>query len=141
VLDSEVKTPVAPDEAPPERATHARPTSVTAAVDARVDEILAAATLDEKIGMMSGKGFFAQFRASNGRWCAEPYRAGGGIDRLGVPALYFTDGPRGVSGGNSTCFPSSMARGATFDAGLERRIGEAIGVEIRAHGCNFSGEV
>jgi beta-glucosidase len=138
VLDPEVKTPAVPDEA---REVHARQTSAVASIEARVDEILSAATLDEKIAMMSGRGFFTQFRASQGRWCAEPYRAGGGVDRLGVPALYFTDGPRGVSGGNSTCFPSSMARGATFDAELERRIGEAMGVEIRAHGCNFSGAV
>jgi beta-glucosidase len=121
--------------------TPAPETSAAATLEGRVDAILAAATLDEKIGMMSGKGFFAQYRASNGRWCAEPYRAGSGIERLGVPALYFTDGPRGVAGGNSTCFPSSMARGATFDPDLELRIGEAMGVETRAHGCDFSGAV
>jgi beta-glucosidase len=106
-----------------------------------VETILAEATLDEKVGMMSGKGFFKDFKEDGGRWGGRPYRAGGGIERLGVPAFYFTDGPRGVARGNSTCFPCSMARGATFDPDLERRIGEIIGIEARAQGCNLSGAV
>ena len=106
-----------------------------------VDAILSEATLAEKVGMMSGKGFFKQFAESGRRWGSAPYRAGGGIERLGVPALYFSDGPRGVARGNSTCFPCSMARGASFDPDLERRIGEAMGIEARAQGCNLSGAV
>lgn len=112
-----------------------------AAIDQLVDTILQEATLAEKVGMMSGKGFFAAYREDGGRWGARPYRAGGGIERLNVPALWFTDGPRGVARGESTCFPCSMARGASFDADLERRIGEAMGAEIRAQGCNLSGAV
>jgi beta-glucosidase len=106
-----------------------------------VDAILIAATLDEKIGMMSGKGFFKLFKASGKRWGADPYPAGGGIARLGVPVLYFTDGPRGVARGQSTCFPCSMARGASFDPDLEQRIGGIIGIEARAQGCTLSGAV
>ena len=106
-----------------------------------VDTILRQATLEEKVGMMSGKGFFKAFAEDNRVWGARPYRAGGGIERLDVPALYFTDGPRGVARGNSTCFPCSMARGATFDTDLEMRIGEVIGKEARAHDCNLSGAV
>jgi beta-glucosidase len=107
----------------------------------RVDAIIAAATLEEKVQMMSGKGVYAAFAKPGARWGSEPYRAGGGIERLGVPALWFTDGPRGVARGNSTCFPCSMARGASFDTDLERRIGEAMSIEIRAQGCNLSGAV
>ena len=106
-----------------------------------VDGILAEASLAEKVGMMSGKGFFAAFVEDDRVWAARPYRAGGGIERLNVPALYFTDGPRGVARGNSTCFPCSMARGATFDPDLEHRIGQIMGVEARAQGCNLSGAV
>lgn len=61
----------------------------------------------------------------------------GGVERYGIPPLRFTDGPRGVTFGNSTCYPVSMARGATWDRELEERIGEAIGVETRAQGCDF----
>jgi beta-glucosidase len=106
-----------------------------------IDRILAEATLAEKVGMMSGKGFFKAFREDGGRFGARPYRAGGGIERLGVPAFWFTDGPRGVARGNSTCFPCTMARGASFDPDLELRIGQAMGIEVRAQGCNLSGAV
>ncbi len=111
------------------------------AIVALTDSVLAEATLAEKVGMMSGSGFFRQYAESDGRWGGHPYRAGGGIDRLGVPALYFTDGPRGVARGASTCFPCSMARGASFDPDLEYRIGQIVGIEARAQGCNLSGAV
>ncbi|MFZ4689701.1 MAG: beta-glucosidase [Polymorphobacter sp.] len=118
-----------------------QPGLTPAAIDRRIDAVLAAATLAEKIGMMSGKGFFDAFKADGRLWGARPYRAGGGIDRLGVPAFWFTDGPRGVARGQSTCFPCTMARGASFDTDLERRIGETMAIEIRAQGCNLSGAI
>jgi beta-glucosidase len=110
-------------------------------IERRIDAILAEATLEEKVGMMSGQGFYRQFRESGKKWGAHAYRAGGGIERLGVPAMYFTDGPRGVARGQSTCFPCTMARGATFDTDLEARIGEAMGIEARAQGATLSGAV
>ena len=106
-----------------------------------IDMILAEATLAEKVAMMSGKGFFSQYMADGGVWGASTYRAGGGIERLNVPALNFTDGPRGVARGQSTCFPCSMARGASFDPDLEHRIGQIMGIEARAQGCTLSGAV
>ena len=63
------------------------------------------------------------------------------VDRLGVPNVRFVDGPRGVVAGSATCFPVSMARGATFDRDLEREIGKAIGAEVRAVGGNYYGGV
>jgi beta-glucosidase len=108
---------------------------------ATIDAIMAEATLTEKVTMMSGKGFFKAFQEDGGVWAARPYRAGGGIDRLDLEPFYFTDGPRGVARGNSTCFPCSMARGASFDPDLEHRIGQVMGIEARAQGCNLSGAV
>jgi beta-glucosidase len=110
-------------------------------IEAQIEAVLAEATLDEKIGMMSGKGFFAAYKEDGGVWAARPYRAGGGIERFGIEPFYFTDGPRGVARGNSTCFPCSMARGASFDTDLEMRIGEVMGIEARAQGCTLSGAV
>ncbi len=106
-----------------------------------IDYLLAEMTLEEKVYMMSGHGFFAQYLAANKVWGSDPYQAGGGCDRLGVPAFCFTDGPRGVARGQSTCFPVTMARGATFDPDLERRVGEVMAIEARAQGCNLSGAV
>ncbi len=110
-------------------------------IDRAVDAVLVQATLAEKVAMMSGHGFYESYLRSDRRWGAEPYRAGGGCERLGVPALWFTDGPRGVARGESTCFPVTMARGASFDPDLERRVGEVMGIEARAQGCNLSGAV
>ena len=86
-----------------------------------VRDIVEAATLEEKVAAMSGHGFFKAFREDGGRFGARPYRAGGGIERLGVPAFWFTDGPRGVARGNSTCFPCTMARGAACKAASGHR--------------------
>lgn len=61
----------------------------------------------------------------------------GAIPRLGIPGIRFTDGPRGVVMGSSTAFPVSMARGATWDTDLERRVGDAIGLEAKAQGANY----
>ena len=115
--------------------------STTDDIATRVDRLIAEATLAEKVGMMSGKGFFRAYAEDKGLWGARPYRAGSGVERLGLEPLYFTDGPRGVARGTSTCFPCTMARGASFDVDLERRIGEAMGIEIRAQGCTLSGAV
>ena len=63
------------------------------------------------------------------------------VERLGIPGIHFADGPRGSVIGSSTCFPVSMARGATFDPGLEERVGRAIGAELRAMGATYTGAV
>jgi beta-glucosidase len=65
----------------------------------------------------------------------------GRVDRVSLPGIRFTDGPRGAVIGNATCFPVSMARGATWDPELEERIGDAIGLELRALGANLTGAV
>ena len=63
------------------------------------------------------------------------------VERLGIPGFAFSDGPRGVVIGPATAFPVSMARGATWDLDLEERIGEAVGVELRAIGATLYGGV
>ena len=63
------------------------------------------------------------------------------VERVGMPGISFSDGPRGCVIGNATAFPVSMARGATWDPSLEERVGEAIGRELRASGATISGAV
>jgi beta-glucosidase len=63
------------------------------------------------------------------------------VERLGLPGIEFSDGPRGCVVGEKTAFPVSMARGASWDVDLEERIGEAIGAELRTVGANLYGGV
>jgi beta-glucosidase len=108
-----------------------------AQIDAWIEEL----SLDEKVYMLSGHGFLAHRGDGEGRYCEILYAIGAGNARLGIPHLLFSDGPRGIAKGRSTCFPVPMARGASFDVELERRIGDAIGRELRAHGGNLFGGV
>ncbi|MCU1452331.1 MAG: beta-glucosidase-like glycosyl hydrolase [Acidimicrobiales bacterium] len=84
-------------------------------------------------------------------WAGLAFLGGGGynlapfvaaaVERVGFPGIRFSDGPRGAVIGNATCFPVSMARGATWDPELEERVGEAIGRELRAAGATITGAV
>lgn len=111
--------------------------------DGKAREIVAQMTLEEKIGLMSGNISMLKLELdmiTGHGYNYLPYPAGG-CRRLGVPELLFCDGPRGVVPGRSTCFPVTMARGASFDLELEERVGEAIAREIRGVGGNFFGGV
>ena len=111
--------------------------------DAKARALVEQMTLDEKIHLMSGNismlWLGAQIALQNG-YNHIPYPAGG-CQRLGVPALRFCDGPRGVVPKRNTCFPVAMARGASFDIQLEQKVGDIIGKEVRAAGGNFFGGV
>lgn len=98
-------------------------------------------TLDEKIYLMAANYslfYYIKGLIKHAHYYDHAYEAGG-CERLGVPKLVFSDGPRGVVIGNSTCFPVAMARGASFDRELNYRVGEAMGKECRAQGVNFFG--
>ncbi len=114
-----------------------------AEIDAFVDQTIPQMTLTEKVGLMTGQASFFRlvwdvYVLKHYNRAAYPTRA---VKRLGLPNMRFSDGPRGVVMGSSTCFPVSMARGASFDRGLEERIGAAIAQEIRARGANYYGGV
>lgn len=96
-----------------------------AELEARVDELVSQMTLEEKIAQMVGGG-------STGPGASVP-----GVERLGVPTFQMSDGPRGVSARpGTTQVPVGMARGASWDPELERRIGQLMGRELRAIGAN-----
>ncbi|MEJ5311217.1 MAG: glycoside hydrolase family 3 C-terminal domain-containing protein [Anaerolineae bacterium] len=112
-----------------------------AEIEERAGEILRIMTLKEKVWLLNGNWDMVanQIRYKNA-YNPTPI-ATNGVKRLGITPIKFTDGPRGVVMGRSTCFPVSMARGASFDRALEARIGDAIGKEARAQGANFFGGV
>jgi beta-glucosidase len=105
-------------------------------------EIVGQMTDDEKLWCLDGDAPC---------WAGLTYLGGGGyhrspfyaarVERLGLPGFAFSDGPRGAVVDRATCFPVSMARGATWDLDLEERIGEAIGKEIRSIGATLYGGV
>ncbi|NNE20077.1 MAG: glycosyl hydrolase, partial [Myxococcales bacterium] len=99
-------------------------------LERRVDELVAQMTLDEKIAQMSGD------TAISGVYGEELWNVPG-VERLGVPAFKMSDGPRGVGvHEGATAFPVAMARGASWNADVERQVGEAMGRELRAIGGN-----
>ena len=110
--------------------------------DVAAARLVAAMTPDERLGCLDGDwpawagvGFLG-----DGGYHRAPIPAAR-VERLGFPGFSFGDGPRGSVIGDATCFPVSMARGATWDPELEERVGEVVGRELRAAGATFSGSV
>lgn len=99
----------------------------------RYADLISNMTLEEKCSLLSGAGQFA----------------GRGIDRLGIPAPFYSDGPSGVrkqTGASdhlglnpslpATCFPSSATMANAWDETLEEELGAMLGEEARAMGVN-----
>jgi beta-glucosidase len=104
-------------------------------------EILSKMTLREKVYEMHGHGLLRFGLSALFTKNIKPVIAGGN-KRLGIPGTIFLDGPRGIfRNTGATAFPVTMARGASWDPDLERRVGEAMGEENRAFGGNYSGAV
>lgn len=86
------------------------------ALRAEAAEIVGEMSLEEKVGLMSGKVFLDELMRVTKSPDAErhynsyPYPAGGN-ERLGVPEMKFCDGPRWAVCGQSTCFPAAMVGG------------------------------
>ena len=91
---------------------------------AKIRELIAQMTLEEKAGLCSGEDF----------WHTKA------VERLGVPASMVSDGPHGLRkqdqeadhlGVNDSikavCFPAASATAASFDKALIEKMGEAVG--------------
>ncbi|KAE8330213.1 hypothetical protein BDV39DRAFT_213332 [Aspergillus sergii] len=100
--------------------------------------LLSQLTKEERLSLLDGDvEFWPGLRSILcDRYNRTPY-VHGAIPRKHIPGIKFTDGPRGVVMGSSTAFPVPMARGATWDVELERRVGDAIGREAKAQGANY----
>ena len=96
------------------------------AVAMRVDALLSTMTLAQKINQIRG----LQPETIDGLYHA------GADDELNIAPFKMVDGPRGARTGKATAFPVSIARAATFNVALERRVGMAIGREVAARGGN-----
>ncbi len=115
-------------------------------VDRRAKEIVARATLDEKIRLVHGSTGGLQKAGETGPYSQNTVDGAGyvpGIARLNIPALHETDASMGVGGaGNdragprATAFPANLALAATFDPALAGRSAGVIASEARAKGFN-----
>ena len=86
-----------------------------------------AMTEDEEVTLLGGNG--------NG---ASPHTgATYAIPRLGLRAVYFSDGPVGPRQGMATAMPIPMALAATFSPGLAYEHGHEIATEARDKGNDF----
>ncbi|MCX6484730.1 MAG: beta-glucosidase, partial [Mycobacterium sp.] len=106
-------------------------------LDAAVTDLIGQLTEHELLWLLDGDLTIRRGMAEMAdRYNRVPFE-GGRIDRLGIPGIRFTDGPRGVALGASTAFPVAIARAATWDPDLERTVADAIGAEARAQGANI----
>ena len=96
----------------------------------QVNDLVAQMTIEEKVAHMAGDGPIT-LEGDGVLWTVP------GLERLGIPPLRMSDGPRGVTAvEGATTFPVGMARGATWDTALEQRVGAAMGRELKAIGGN-----
>ena len=101
-------------------------------MESKIERLLKELTLDEKIGMIHGKGLFETK----------------GVERLGIPPLKLSDGPMGVRNefpgdswvpvGNSDDYvsylPSNSALASTWNRKLAGKCGQVLGEEARGRG-------
>lgn len=92
-------------------------------LDAQVQELLRAMTVEEKLSLLAGRSLFQTK----------------GIPRLGLAPMKLTDGPRGVGFHSTlrrcTAFPTGIALAASWDPDLGREFGEALALEARSVGA------
>ena len=134
----------------------------TAPTTARVADLLARMTLDEKIAQMaqieknsidpatvaevglgsvlSGGGGYPRPNTPQA-WAAmvSEFDAAARASRLGIPLLYGFDAIHGAASvDGATIFPHFIGLGATGDAGLVRRVARATAVEATAMGVRWN---
>lgn len=94
---------------------------------ARLDNLLAQLTLEEKVGLISGADF----------WTTTP------VPSIGLRAMVLSDGPSGVRGPEwderspSLNLPSATSLASSWDPSLARRFGEVSASEARRKGVDI----
>ncbi len=95
--------------------------------EARIEALLQAMTLEEKVSLLAGTDMWST----------------AAVERLGIPAIKVSDGPNGARGaggfGGSTtsaCFPVGIALAATWNTALIEQIGQALAEETKTKGAH-----
>ena len=104
-------------------------TSAQSNPEGRIDTLLNALTLEEKVSLLAGASTWST----------------AAIERLGIPAIKVSDGPNGARGGGSlaggsitsACFPVGIALASTWNPELIEQIGQALGEEAQTKGAQM----
>lgn len=98
--------------------------------DQRAGLLLAALTRTEKIGLLAGDELTGVCNCYQGSHTGRS----DGVDRVGLPPIYFTDGPVGVRQGTATGLPSSMTVASSFSPAVAFRHAAVVGDEAKKKG-------
>lgn len=107
----------------------AQDNSSTKAIETKIDKIISTLTIEEKVAMCHAQSKFSS----------------PGVERLGIPELWMSDGPHGVRGeinwdnwgyanwtnDSITAFPALTCLASTFNPKLAKDYGISIGEEAR----------
>jgi beta-glucosidase len=93
-----------------------------ASTEERVESMLSAMTLSEKLSYIGGvDGFYIR-----------------NIPRLGLPRIKMSDGPLGVrTYGSTTAYPAGILVASTWDRDLVKQMGQSLGKDARARGVHI----
>lgn len=108
---------------------NAQDNSNTKAIEIKIDKIISSLTLEEKVAMCHAQSKFSS----------------PGVERLGIPEIWMSDGPHGVRGeinwdnwgyanwtnDSITAFPALTCLASTFNPKLAKDYGISIGEEAR----------
>jgi beta-glucosidase len=95
--------------------------------DQRADRLIRALTPDERIGLLAGDERFGV--AGQGHTGTSD-----GVPRVGLPTIYYSDGPAGSRQGKATAMPAPLGIAATFDPAAAHRDGAVVASEVKAKG-------
>ena len=109
--------------------TYAQDMNNSKSIETKIDKIISSLTIEEKVAMCHAQSKFSS----------------PGVERLGIPELWMSDGPHGVRGeinwdnwgyaewtnDSITAFPALTCLAATFNPNLSKDYGISIGEEAR----------
>jgi beta-glucosidase len=96
----------------------------------RADLVVAAMTTQEKVGFLGGDSFQGGVDST----ATSHTGVQDGVPRLGVPTVYYTDGPLGPRQGESTALPAPLGLAATFNPAMARLYAKVVADESRDKG-------
>jgi beta-glucosidase len=111
-------------QASPQNSIAPAPNGISPSSPQRIEDLIRQMTLEEKVRMCFGGTQPGVVQIP-------------GVQRLGIPPMMGSDGPRGVTAAKDTSFPSGLGMAASWDPKLFQGVGAVIGKEARAAGVSI----